>query len=147
MKRVAWSAIVAVSQNAVSVHPEMASFGPIRRSQVFAILDVAQLRLRLRTTHAQSNRYIVKKNDIENISLGPRQLLFDFEKDKSKEQAMVISCIENKIEKCGYVALDECVQYVKEANELSDAAIIQYIFWLAKDLKVHFRLDGEHLEP
>jgi len=87
------------------------------------------------------------KKDIENISLGPRQLLFDFEKDKSKEQAMVISCIENKIEKCGHVDLDECVQYVKEANELSDAAIIQYIFWLAKDLKIHFRLDGEHLEP
>ena len=87
------------------------------------------------------------KKDIENISLGPRQLLFDFEKDKSKEQAKVISCIENKIEKCGHVDLDECVQYVKEANELSDAAIIQYIFWLAKDLKVHFRLDGEHLEP
>jgi len=89
----------------------------------------------------------VIKKDIENISLGPRQLLFDFEKDKSKEQAKVIACIENKIEKCGHVDLDECVQYVKEANELSDAAIIQYIFWLAKDLKVHFRLDGEHLEP
>ena len=82
------------------------------------------------------------KKDIENICLGPRQLLFDFEKDKSKEQAKVISCIENKIEKCGHVDLDECVQYVKEANELSDGAIIQYIFWLAKDLKVHFRLDS-----
>ena len=108
---------------------------------------VCQAPILLRITHTQYDRWIVIKKDIENISLGPRQLLFDFEKDKSKEQAMVIACIENKIEKCGHVALDECVQYVKEANELSDAAIIQYIFWLAKDLKVHFRLDGEHLEP
>lgn len=30
-----------------SVHPEMASFSPSRRSQDFAILDVALLRLRL----------------------------------------------------------------------------------------------------
>ena len=101
----------------------------------------------MRITHTQYDRWIVIKKDIENISLGPRQLLFNFEKDKSTEQTKVISCIENKIEKCGHVGLDECVQYVKEANELSGAAIIQYIFWLAEDLKVHFRLDGEYLKP
>jgi len=86
----------------------------------------------LRITHAQYERWIVIKKDIENISLGPRQLLFDFEKDKSKEQAKVISCIENKIEKCGHVDLDECVQYVKEANELSDGPSFSIFFGLRK---------------
>jgi hypothetical protein len=33
----------------VGAHPEMASFGPGRRSRSFAILDVALLRLRLQT--------------------------------------------------------------------------------------------------
>lgn len=89
----------------------------------------------------------MKKEDIETIALGPRQLLFDFEKDKSKEQAVVMSCIEKKIEKNGQVDLDESVQYVKEMHDVSDAAILQYIFWLAEDLKIHFRIDGEILEP
>jgi hypothetical protein len=89
----------------------------------------------------------VKKEDIETIELGPRQLLFGFEKDKSKEQAVVISCIEEKMEKNGHVDIGECVQYVKEMHELSDAAILQYIFWLAEDLKIHFRNNGEILEP
>jgi len=89
----------------------------------------------------------VKKKDIETIVLGLRQRLFDFEKDKSEEQTLVMSCIEKKIEKYGHVDLDECVQHVKELHELSDAAIIQHLFWLAEDLKVHFRIDGENLEP
>ncbi len=89
----------------------------------------------------------MKKKDIETIVLGLRQRLFDFEKDKSEEQAVVMSCIEKKIEKYGHVDLDECVQHVKELHELSDADIIQHLFWLAEDLKVHFRIDGENLEP
>jgi len=58
-----------------------------------------------------------------------------------------MSYMEKKIEKYGHIDLDECVQHVKEVYELSDAAIIQYIFWLAEDLKVHFKIDGENLEP
>ena len=36
---------------------------------------------------------------IENVKLGHRQLLFDFEKDKSKEQTMVMDCITDQVEK------------------------------------------------
>ena len=89
----------------------------------------------------------MRKQDIENIKLGHRQFLFDFEKDKLKEQDMVMSCIKNQIEKYGYVVLDKFVQYVRELYDLLDITIIQYIFWFAEDLKIHFRIDEENLEP
>jgi hypothetical protein len=89
----------------------------------------------------------VKKQDIENIELGHRQLLFDFEKDKAKEQAVVMSCIKNQTEKYGHVVLDELVQYVREVHDLLDFTIIQNVFWLTEDLKFHFRIDGKNLEP
>lgn len=87
------------------------------------------------------------QQDIENVKLGPRQLLFDFEKDKAKEQAVVMSCIKNRIEKYGYVVLDEFVQYVSKEHDLLDFTIIQNVFWLAEDLKFHFRIDGKNREP
>lgn len=87
------------------------------------------------------------KQDIENIKLGPWQLLFDFEKDKLKEQTVVMACIKNQTEKNGNVVLDEAVQYVNELHDWSDVTIIQYIFWLAEDLKIHFRIDEKVIEP
>ncbi len=85
----------------------------------------------------------MRKQDIENIKLGHRQLLFDFE----KEQNIVISCTKNQTEKYGHVELDELVKYVRELHDLLDITIIQYIFWVAQDLKIHFRIDRENLEP
>ena len=89
----------------------------------------------------------MRKQDIENIELGHRQLLFDFEKDKAKEQAVVMSCIKNQTEKYGYVVLDEFIQYVRESHDLLDFTIIQNVFWLAEDLKFHFRVDEKNLGP
>jgi len=89
----------------------------------------------------------VIKQDIENIELGSRQLVFDFEKDKSKEQAVVMACIKNQTEKNGHVVLDEIVQYVNELHDWSVVTIIQYVFWLAEDLKIHFRIDEKIIEP
>jgi len=89
----------------------------------------------------------VIKQDIENVKLGHRQLLFDFEKDKSKEQAIVMDCIKDQTEKYGHVVLDEVVQHVNELHDLPDVTILQHIFWLGEDLKIHFRIDEEILEP
>jgi len=89
----------------------------------------------------------VIKTDIENIWLGPRQLQFDFEKDKSKEQAIILDCINRQTGKYGHVVLDQFVQYVNELHGLSDFTILQSIFWLGKDLRFHFRIDEEILEP
>ncbi len=85
----------------------------------------------------------MRKQDIENIKLGHRQLLFDF----AKEQDIVMSCINNQIEEYGHVELDELVKDVRELHDLLDVTIIQYIFWFVKDLKFHFRIDEENLEP
>ena len=90
----------------------------------------------------------MRKQDIEDIKLGHRQLLFDFEKDKLKEQETIVrSCIKDQIGNYGYVILDEFVQYVKELHNLSDLIILQYIFWFAEDLGIHFRGDEKILEP
>ena len=47
----------------------------------------------------------------------------------------------------GQVVLDEFVQYVKDRFEGSEFAILQNIFWLAQELKIHFRINKQSLDP
>lgn len=89
----------------------------------------------------------MKKQDIQEIKLGHRQLLFGFESGDLEKQNLVMSCIRNQTEKHGHVVLDEFVQYVNELHHLSESEILQYIFWIAQDLKIHFRIDEKNLEP
>lgn len=87
------------------------------------------------------------KQDIENIRLDHQQLLFGFEEDVRKEEDIVMSCINNQIEESGYVALDGFVEHVSKLHDLSDATIIQHVFWFAVDLKFHLLMDGQTAEP
>jgi hypothetical protein len=87
----------------------------------------------------------MRRQDIQDIKLGPRQITFDFEHKVLKDQNLVMSCIKYQTEKHGYVILDEFIQYVKESHDLSEFEILQYIFWFAQDLKIHFRIDKKIL--
>jgi len=89
----------------------------------------------------------VKKQEIQDIQLGHQQLLFGFESSELKGRDIVMSCIINQTEKHGYVVLDEFIQYVKEFHDLSEFEILQHIFWIAQDSKIHFRMDEKNLEP
>ena len=89
----------------------------------------------------------MRKQDIENIELGHQQILFGFENNVLKEQDLIMSCIKNQAEEYGSIVLDKVIQYVRESHDLSDFTILQNVFWLAKDLKIHFRINGDILEP
>jgi len=89
----------------------------------------------------------MKEQDIKDIELGFRQLTFGFENKKLKEQDQIMYYIKNMTETNGHVVLDEFIQYVKELIELSEFAILQNIFWLAQELKIHFRINKQSLDP
>jgi len=89
----------------------------------------------------------MRKQDINNIEVGFRQLTFGFENNNSKEQDRIMYYIKNQTETHGHVVLDEFVQYVRELHELSESLILQNIFWLARKLKIHFRINKQSLDP
>ncbi len=90
---------------------------------------------------------LMRNQDIKIIELGPRQLTFGFENNHSKQQDQVLYYIKKQIETHGQVVLDEFIQYVKERHEWSEFLILQNIFWLAQELKIHFRINKESLDP
>ncbi|MFO7970412.1 MAG: hypothetical protein R6U40_01525 [Desulfobacterales bacterium] len=89
----------------------------------------------------------MKEQNIKDIELGFRQLTFGFENEKLKEQDQIMYYIKNMIETNGHVVLDEFIQYVKEVSEVSEFAILQNIFWLAQELKIHFRINKQRYDP
>jgi hypothetical protein len=89
----------------------------------------------------------MRKQDIKEIELGPRQLTFGFENNISKEQDRLFYYIKDQIETHGQIVLDEFIQYVKERHEGSEFAILQNIFWLAQEFKIHFRINKQSLDP
>jgi len=90
---------------------------------------------------------VMRKQDIKDIELGFRQLTFVFGNNKLKKQDRILYSIKNLTETNGHVVLDEFIQYVKEPSELSEFLILQNIFWLAQELKIHFRINKENLDP
>jgi len=89
----------------------------------------------------------MRKQNISDIELGPRQLTFGFENNHSKQQDRLLYSIKRQIETHGQVVLDEFVQYVKERHEGAEFLILQNIFWLAQELKIHFRINKQSLDP
>jgi len=81
----------------------------------------------------------MRKQDINNIEVGFRQLTFGFEKNNSKEQDRIMYYIKDQTETYGHVVLDEFVQYVRELHELSESLILQNIFWFVRELKIHLK--------
>jgi len=89
----------------------------------------------------------MRKQDIKDIELGPRQLTFGFENNHSKQQDRLLYYIKRQIETHGQVVLDEFIQYVKERHEWPEFLILQNIFWLAQGLKIHFKINKQSLDP
>jgi hypothetical protein len=84
---------------------------------------------------------------IKEIILGPRQLTFGFDNDARQEQDLVVSCIIEQFETHGQVILDKFITHVKELHHFKEIDTLQYIFWSAHELKIHFRVDGENIVP
>ncbi|MDA3790448.1 MAG: hypothetical protein PF503_18395 [Desulfobacula sp.] len=84
---------------------------------------------------------------IKEMILGPRQLTFGFDNNPREEQNFVISCIIEQFENHGQVVLDKFIAHLKEMHDLPEIDTLQYIFWSAQELKIHFRVDGKNITP
>lgn len=74
----------------------------------------------------------------KKIELGPRQMVFGFERQNTKNQDSIFLSIENEYQTGGPAALDELISSKTHLEELSELEILQIIFWLAEELKIHF---------
>lgn len=83
-----------------------------------------------------------------DIELGPRQIfLFDIEDDTSADEERFMTCIVNHIEMHGQAKMDELLQTASVALNWPEFKIVQHLFWLAHDLKIHFRINEENISP
>ncbi|WP_291459974.1 hypothetical protein [Desulfobacula sp.] len=89
----------------------------------------------------------MKIQNIKEIILGPRQLTFGFDNNARQEQDLVVSCIVEQFETHGQVILDKFIPHLKEQHDLTEIDALQYIFWSAHELKIHFRSDGKNIVP
>jgi len=89
----------------------------------------------------------MKIQNIKGIILGPRQLTFGFDNNARQEQDLVVSCIIEQFRTHGQVILDKFIPHVKEQHNLTEIDALQYIFWSAHELKIHFRSDGKNIVP
>jgi hypothetical protein len=84
----------------------------------------------------------------EQIVLGPRQvLLFDLEDETVADQQRVETCLSDHIQISGLVDLEAFVQSAVSSLGMPDSHVLQCLFWLAHDMKIHFRADGEKIAP
>ena len=75
---------------------------------------------------------------VKKVELGPRQLTFGFEDRMSKNMDTVFSFIEKEYQVGGPVALNILISSKPLLDDLSVPEILQTIFWLAEELKIHF---------
>ncbi len=75
---------------------------------------------------------------VKKIEFGPRQLTFGFEDRMSKNMDTVFSFIEKEYQAGGSVPLSSLISSETLLDDLSVQEILQVIFWLAEELKIHF---------
>lgn len=75
---------------------------------------------------------------VKKVELGPRQMTFGFEDRMSKNMDTVFLFIEKEYQIGGPVALDILISSATLLDDLSVKEILQTIFWLAEELKIHF---------
>jgi len=84
---------------------------------------------------------------VKKIEIGPRQLTFGFEDRMSKNMDTVFSFIEKEYQVGGPVALYILISSATLLDDLSVPEILQTIFWLAEELKVHFYTKDQTSSP
>lgn len=81
------------------------------------------------------------------MALGPRQMTFGFENQVSLQLDLVFSSIERMYQESGPVRLDGLTALPVLAEKMSVMDILQAVFWLAEELKVHFYIDNDRFPP
>ncbi len=83
----------------------------------------------------------------KKIELGPRQMVFGFEGRNTNNQDSVLLFIEKEYQAGGPAALDGLISSKSQSEELSELEILQIIFWLAEELKIHFFTKDHIISP
>ncbi|MFO7963685.1 MAG: hypothetical protein R6U50_07180 [Desulfobacterales bacterium] len=86
------------------------------------------------------------KHHIQKISLGMKQIPLGFDCDLIAHMAAVESCLKMFEEHYGEIPLGNVIEYISKQIGLSGSDVLQIIFWLANDEKIHFRIDGRPLK-
>lgn len=89
----------------------------------------------------------MKTHNIKKVVLGPKQLTFGFDNRFQQEQDFIVSFITKQIEAHGYLELNKLVSEVSEVHDFPESDTLQYVFWSAEELKIHFRVDGKSVTP
>lgn len=85
---------------------------------------------------------------LEQIVLGPRQVfLFDLEDETVADQQRVETCLSDHIRMNGLADLEEFVHSAASSLGLSEFQVLQNLFWLVHDMKIHFRYAGKKIAP
>ena len=87
--------------------------------------------------------------ELRTIEIGPRQrcLFMPEENELEAEQARVMACITAAVQMHGQAPVVDFAQVAADELALSPFRILQHLFWLAYDLKLLFRKDGELVDP
>lgn len=93
-----------------------------------------------------ANETVISRRLIKKVMLGPRQMTFGFENQVSHHMDLVFSSVEKVYQKGGPVRLDHLTSLPAFAEKMSVMDLLQAVFWLAEELKVHFFIDS-HISP
>lgn len=83
----------------------------------------------------------VSDKELRSVKTGPRQRsLFTSEEDEIEaEQERVLAFVTTAVQRHGYAPVTDLVRAAAADLSLGSSRVLQHIFWLAHDLKLHFR--------
>lgn len=85
---------------------------------------------------------------MKNINLGHQQRTFDFEPSHEQDLQIVLTFIDSKIAENDQVMLDHVVNHFSiQPDRWSEPHILDLVFKLFKDDKIHFIIDGKKILP
>ncbi|MCG8643869.1 MAG: hypothetical protein MI862_29380 [Desulfobacterales bacterium] len=84
---------------------------------------------------------------IKQIELGPRQMTFGFENQGSKNCDTIFSTVKREYQANGPVLIAHLSSLPALLENLTPTQILQSIFWLAEEMKIHFFLKDHTISP
>ena len=91
---------------------------------------------------------MTQNKHINTVEIGSRQLsLFDNENEISAEQELLETFVAASIKRQGRVNAHNLVEKARNHTGLAEDVVWQHLFWLAQDLVIHFRFQGETIKP
>jgi hypothetical protein len=74
-------------------------------------------------------------------------MVFGFEERITNNQDSVFLFIEKEVQAIGSIPLSELISSESPFKDISDLEILQIIFWLAEELKIHFTVNDHIIPP